>query len=385
MVNSTQSTPTAKDTLPLAQNGSFATPTDKEHPLEPTSAQAQATVGATNQPGNSESTVKLSPPRRFDPFLPLDDHVSISPFPRGPFQPQAQQHLPPPQFRMTRLPPAAPVTPEQTPYPAQSASLVRDHRPKSLYLPLEEKPSSDGGGNSPTWPFVPSEDGGALLNAPPSAVPEPYSPSFINPIYAEPPTPLPPPPPLFPTPSPPVVGLANSLAQRLSLSPSPVNGQPSRKQHQLGGETSPNRHQNSHSVGTHSLLASRSSALTSTSFAARMDTPTAWLILYFGFNLGLTLFNKLVLQGFPFPWTLTGIQMLSGTIGTQIALDRGFFVQARLTTRETGILVAFSVLYTVNIAVSNLSLQLVTVPVSSVSSVLFGRFGPAFWQNEFSS
>lgn len=106
-------------------------------------------------------------------------------------------------------------------------------------------------------------------------------------------------------------------------------------------------------------------------------------MLYFGFNLGkvlcqpsiahcrtdtsfkgLTLYNKLVLQGFPFPWTLTAIQMLSGTIGTQIALNRGFFVQARLTTREGAIMIAFSFLYTVNIAVSNLSLHLVTVPVS---------------------
>ncbi|KAM0750483.1 TPT-domain-containing protein [Meredithblackwellia eburnea MCA 4105] len=94
----------------------------------------------------------------------------------------------------------------------------------------------------------------------------------------------------------------------------------------------------------------------------QLDTPTAWLILYFSFNLGLTLFNKLVLQGFPFPWTLTGIQMLSGTLGTQVALNRGFFTQARLTTREGLIMVAFSTLYTINIAVSNLSLHQVSVP-----------------------
>ena len=39
-------------------------------------------------------------------------------------------------------------------------------------------------------------------------------------------------------------------------------------------------------------------------------------------------------------------------------------VPARLTQRENLILAAFSVLYTINIAVSNISLQLVTVPVS---------------------
>ncbi|KWU46087.1 TPT-domain-containing protein [Rhodotorula sp. JG-1b] len=84
------------------------------------------------------------------------------------------------------------------------------------------------------------------------------------------------------------------------------------------------------------------------------------------FNLGLTLFNKLVLQGFPFAWTLTAIQMLSGTIGTQIALHRGAFTQAHLTTRENGIMVMFSGLYTINIAVSNLSLGLVSVPFHQV-------------------
>lgn len=94
-----------------------------------------------------------------------------------------------------------------------------------------------------------------------------------------------------------------------------------------------------------------------------LDNPKAWLVLYFMFNLGLTLFNKLVLQGFPFAWTLTAIQMLSGTIGTQIAVHRGAFTQAHLTTRENGIMVMFSGLYTINIAVSNLSLGLVSVPV----------------------
>ena len=38
---------------------------------------------------------------------------------------------------------------------------------------------------------------------------------------------------------------------------------------------------------------------------------------------------------------------------------------AHLTSRDTLVLAAFSVLYTINIAVSNLSLQLVTVPVSA--------------------
>jgi hypothetical protein len=44
-------------------------------------------------------------------------------------------------------------------------------------------------------------------------------------------------------------------------------------------------------------------------------------------------------------------------------------VPARLTQRENLILAAFSVLYTINIAVSNISLQLVTVPVSQLPTM----------------
>lgn len=102
-----------------------------------------------------------------------------------------------------------------------------------------------------------------------------------------------------------------------------------------------------------------------------------WLGMYFFFNLGLTLFNKVVLVSFPFPYvsltkpfgsltlqTLTGLHALSGCAGCYIALERGAFTPARLTQHENLILAAFSVLYTINIAVSNISLQLVTVPVS---------------------
>lgn len=44
-----------------------------------------------------------------------------------------------------------------------------------------------------------------------------------------------------------------------------------------------------------------------------------------------------------------------------------FETPARLSQKENLILGAFSVLYTINIAVSNISLQLVTVPVSTTS------------------
>ena len=37
------------------------------------------------------------------------------------------------------------------------------------------------------------------------------------------------------------------------------------------------------------------------------DSPAYWLILYFFFNLGLTLFNKIVLVSFPFPYVSLAI------------------------------------------------------------------------------
>lgn len=96
------------------------------------------------------------------------------------------------------------------------------------------------------------------------------------------------------------------------------------------------------------------------------DSTAYWLSLYFAFNLGLTLFNKIVLVNFPFPYTLTGLHALSGCLGCYVALERGAFTPARLTSKENMVMTAFSVLYTINIAVSNLSLQLVTVPFHQV-------------------
>lgn len=93
------------------------------------------------------------------------------------------------------------------------------------------------------------------------------------------------------------------------------------------------------------------------------DSQTTWLVLYFLSNLSLTLYNKGVLVRFPFPYTLTALHALCGSIGGYVLLERGAFEPRSLSVRENVILGLFSVLYTVNIAVSNLSLGLVTVPV----------------------
>lgn len=277
-----------------------------------------------------------------------------------------------------------PSSPRTTYDPFAQLPAARDKRPATLQL--------DDASPSTSWLAAPEQDSG------------PLTPSAIHPSYADPavsasrPFVLPPVPygyaadmseekdTLLDTPQPHFAlnlspaaqadpfstrsyAAAKEAEQSMRSSPYVGSGSGGRS-----GATSPILHHTSrYSLGTHALLHTRGSFVDrlGARITKQFDSSTSWLVLYFSFNLGLTLFNKLVLQGFPFPWTLTGIQMLSGTVGTQIALSRGFFTQARLTTREGAVMIAFSVLYTINIAVSNLSLHLVTVPVSRRRERLF--------------
>lgn len=100
--------------------------------------------------------------------------------------------------------------------------------------------------------------------------------------------------------------------------------------------------------------------------AVFLQSQLFWLILYFLFNLCLTLYNKLVLVKFPFPYSLTALHTLLGAIGGHILVQSGFFKPIGLNLQETAVLFAFSIIYTANIVVSNVSLQLVTVAVSQV-------------------
>lgn len=93
-----------------------------------------------------------------------------------------------------------------------------------------------------------------------------------------------------------------------------------------------------------------------------------WLGLYFFFNLSLTIFNKIVLGKFPYPYTLTAIHTLAGSIGCSILLKLNYFTLSKhkFTFSEQITLLFFSFLYTINIAISNVSLELVTVPFHQV-------------------
>ena len=98
----------------------------------------------------------------------------------------------------------------------------------------------------------------------------------------------------------------------------------------------------------------------------RLDASYTWLIIYFLCNLVLTLYNKALLTDFPFPYTLTAIHAFSGSVGCLLYYLRGSFTLAHLSPREVINVVAFSMLYAINIVVSNVSLQLVTIPFHQI-------------------
>lgn len=93
---------------------------------------------------------------------------------------------------------------------------------------------------------------------------------------------------------------------------------------------------------------------------------SAWLLLYFTFNLVLTIQNKWVMSRFAFPYTLTGIHALCNCIGIGGLMAFGTFKPTGLTKQQCCNLFYFSILYAINIAISNVSLNLVTVPVHQV-------------------
>ncbi|MCJ1395109.1 UAA transporter [Xylographa bjoerkii] len=89
------------------------------------------------------------------------------------------------------------------------------------------------------------------------------------------------------------------------------------------------------------------------------------LALYFVFNLGLTLFNKAAMNQFPYPYLMTAYHGLASFIGTSILKSRGFFTLSQVGGSHVK-LYGFSLLYTINIAISNASLSMVTVPFHQV-------------------
>ncbi len=103
-------------------------------------------------------------------------------------------------------------------------------------------------------------------------------------------------------------------------------------------------------------------------FLGLSESPAFWLVSYFLFNLSLTLYNKSALIQFPFPYTLTALHALCSTAGSSVVLranaasSQGSSRSPSLSWKEVVTLVSFSTLFTINIAISNVSLHLVTIP-----------------------
>ncbi|KAI0643831.1 triose-phosphate transporter family-domain-containing protein [Trametes meyenii] len=121
-------------------------------------------------------------------------------------------------------------------------------------------------------------------------------------------------------------------------------------------------------VSPHASAASQSSPAkkAASKRLPRTHSQAFWLALYFAFNLGLTLYNKGVLVRFPYPYTLTAVHAFCGSLGGYALRRKRFYAPARLDAKSYAVLAAFSVLYAVNIAVSNISLHLVTIPFHQV-------------------
>ena len=88
------------------------------------------------------------------------------------------------------------------------------------------------------------------------------------------------------------------------------------------------------------------------------------LTLYFLLNLSLTFFNKALLNNFHFPWTLTvmhsGITALVCSLVIYQDSDARSNMR-KLSPREHMVLILYSILFTLNIAMSNVSLDAVSV------------------------
>ncbi|KAJ1333008.1 solute carrier family 35 member E3 [Microdochium nivale] len=105
---------------------------------------------------------------------------------------------------------------------------------------------------------------------------------------------------------------------------------------------------------------------------------------YFVCNIGLTIYNKAVLGSFKFPWLLTALHAGCSSIGTTVMLQLGHYHTAKLNQREHIALIAFSFLFTINIAISNVSLAMVSVPFHQLVRALTPLFTTILFRVFFS-
>ncbi|KAF9366636.1 UAA transporter [Mortierella sp. NVP85] len=123
----------------------------------------------------------------------------------------------------------------------------------------------------------------------------------------------------------------------------------------------------------------------------KSDTSYSWLAMYFFLNLALTIYNKAILSTFHFgfPWTLTGIHTFCSGVGAYLMARMGYFTPAQLGEQENMVMLMFSILYTFNIAISNVSLNEVSVAFHQVVRAMTPVFTIAisllFYRKRYSS
>jgi hypothetical protein len=210
----------------------------------------------------------------FKPQSPIPDTPPDTPSPKSPMQ--SQEHLPTPHIHSLG---SSQYTPATTPDSAQASDWS-----KPPYIGIEAKASgspmlhyADPAGSreriSPTRP-------GGMREQQSQGPPPPNQPNHFTPAFYAP--------------------GASEKEEGYTQYQSSMNGggaQPRR----LYANTTPTSYTN---PGNYPLSRSVSDTARAEVPAPGgfYDSPAYWLILYFFFNLGLTLFNKIVLVSFPFPY-----------------------------------------------------------------------------------
>ena len=99
-----------------------------------------------------------------------------------------------------------------------------------------------------------------------------------------------------------------------------------------------------------------------------------WLACYVVLNIVMGVHNKWILSHtqFSFPWILTSIHIFISGIGAFLLITLGNICEpARLNKKGYLVMAAFSLLYTLNVAMSNVSLTLVPLAVHQMVRSLF--------------
>lgn len=125
-------------------------------------------------------------------------------------------------------------------------------------------------------------------------------------------------------------------------------------------------HKDERDVEAHRIPLNPTTTATPLEYTVSMSKKLTYLALYFLLNLSVTLSNKALLRIASYPWLLTFSHTFATSIGCTILLATGQMRLSKLTMRDNFVLIAFSALFTVNIAISNVSLALVSVPFHQV-------------------